>query len=80
MSKALETCQRHGATAALSGPVPRGDAELVRHQLQHLEKTAPELVEIYRLLITQAVAMAETAGLDPAAAERLRTVLGRRSG
>lgn len=80
MSKALATCQQHGATAALSGPVPRGDAELVRRQLAHLAQTEPDLAEVYRLLMTQAVAMAAAAGLDPAAAARLRAVLGRRRG
>lgn len=81
MSKALETCARHGAVAALSGPVPRGDAGLIRRQLHRLEERDPELAELYRLLIRKAVAMAEEGGsLDGAAAARLREVLRGRDG
>lgn len=78
MAKALETCKEHGAAAALSGPVPRGDAGLVGRQLRRLAESDPELAELYRLLISGAVTMAVEAGiLDSAAAGRLRAVLER---
>lgn len=81
MAKTLETCKSQGATAALSGPVPRGDAELIGRQLRRLEQSDHQLAELYRLLIGKAVAMAEDGGaLDSAAAARLRSVLGRPRG
>jgi len=80
MAKALETCRDHGATAALSGPVPRGDEVLIGRQLRRLKESDHELAELYRLLISKAVTMAESGGLDPAAAARLRAVLGGPSG
>ncbi|MHC4918785.1 MAG: DUF2520 domain-containing protein [Planctomycetota bacterium] len=76
MQKALATCAQHGATAALSGPVPRCDSELIHRQLHRLEATDVELADLYRLLMTKAVAMAAHGGaLDADAVARLRSAL-----
>ncbi len=81
MRKTLETCAEHGAAAALSGPVPRGDAELISAQLRRLEDTDAELADLYRLLMSKAVAMADDRGaLDADAVSRLRSALGRDRG
>ncbi len=81
MRKTLETCAEHGAAAALSGPVPRGDAELISAQLRRLENTDAELADLYRLLMSKAVAMADDRGaLDADAVSRLRSALGRDRG
>ncbi len=78
MRKTLETCAEHGAAAALSGPVPRGDAELISAQLRRLKNTDAELADLYRLLMSKAVAMAHDRGaLDADAVSRLRSALGR---
>ena len=67
---------RERAIKALSGPVPRGDAELIRRQLARLDAAAPDIAALYRPLLWKAVAMAQERGdLDADAAHRLQQAL-----
>ena len=61
MGAALESCAQHGPVAALSGPVLRGDADLVRRHLTALAALEPggaAAAELFRLLMRRAAAMA----------------------
>ncbi len=62
MGGALTLCREHGALAALSGPVPRGDTELVRRQMAALDGLDPEAAEIFRALMRRATTMVECRG------------------
>ena len=84
MQGALAEVSRHGPTAALTGPVRRGDVEtVVRHleALSRLDSRAPRgrarKADLYRMLGRTALEIATTAGLEPAAAERVNRALTR---
>jgi predicted short-subunit dehydrogenase-like oxidoreductase (DUF2520 family) len=64
--------RRKGVHAALTGPIRRGDAETVRRHLDSLDRP-----DLYRILGSVALEIAREAGLDPAAAERVRRALTR---
>jgi len=72
MSAAVAGAQRHGASASLSGPVRRGDAETVATHRERLSEAAPDALATYDALMARAARMAEQEGLAPA---RLRAVL-----
>jgi predicted short-subunit dehydrogenase-like oxidoreductase (DUF2520 family) len=63
----------HGLAEALTGPVARGDADTVR---RHLARLSGADRDVYCLLGREALRLAEARGLDPAAATRLRALLG----
>ena len=69
---AVENIRRKGVVKALTGPIRRGDADTVR---RHLEAVARP--DVYRILALIALEIAREAGLDPAAAERVRRALTR---
>ena len=69
---AVENMRRRGVVGALTGPIRRGDADTVR---RHLEVVADR--ELYRMLGTIALEIAREAGLEPAAAERVKRALTR---
>jgi len=74
MAAAVENARAVAPSAALTGPVARGDVETVRAHLAALE-TAPEVLELYRALSREAVVLAESAGADRGKLEELRSVL-----
>ncbi|MGE3175250.1 MAG: DUF2520 domain-containing protein [Planctomycetota bacterium] len=83
MAAALDACARHGAAAALSGPVARGDdATVAAHRTALLGTAAAAdadpapLDEVYRVLMLQALRLARRRGLDDAADRALRRALG----
>ena len=60
---------------ALTGPVRRGDAGTVEAHLQELETALPEAVDAYLVLGELLLGQARRAGLDPAAADRVREII-----
>lgn len=66
----------HGA-AALTGPVRRGDAEVVAGQLDELATVLPEAVEAYVAFARLALRHARRGGLDAGRAEAVAVVLDR---
>ena len=75
MTAAAENASALAPSAALTGPVARGDVETVRAHLAALAD-APEVLEVYRALSREAIPLAERAGADPERLEELRGVLG----
>ena len=70
---AVENVAARGPAEALTGPVARGDAATVR---RHLARLSGADRDLYCLLGREALKLAEARGLDPAAAARLRDLLG----
>jgi len=68
----VENIRRRGVTRALTGPIRRGDADTVRRHLEALDRP-----DLYRILASIALEIAREAGLDPAAAKRVRRALTR---
>jgi predicted short-subunit dehydrogenase-like oxidoreductase (DUF2520 family) len=77
MRGAVENLARHGLPDALTGPVSRGDAVVVA---RHLAALRGDPAEVYRLLSSRLVALAERRGLDPTRAAQVRGVLARDQG
>lgn len=75
MQTAITTAGDHGAAAALSGPVRRGDASTVGRHLAALRAGAPQAAASYRALMQGALRLALEAGLSPAAGEAVRAAL-----
>lgn len=71
----LENIAQVGSTAALTGPIARGDAATVRLHLDGLRRSDPELAEIYRLLGRRTARLAAARGLDADKLKRLQEVL-----
>ena len=67
---AVENMRRKGVVKALTGPIRRGDDVTVR---RHLE-VVPD-PDLYRMLASIALEIAREAGLEPAAAERVKRAL-----
>jgi predicted short-subunit dehydrogenase-like oxidoreductase (DUF2520 family) len=76
MRGALDEVNRRGPTAALTGPIRRGDVETVT---RHLEALAgrPRTADLYRMLGQIALEIAVRAGLEPTAARRVNRALTR---
>jgi predicted short-subunit dehydrogenase-like oxidoreductase (DUF2520 family) len=70
---AVENVAAHGPAAALTGPIARGDAETVA---RHLARLSGAERGVYCLLGREALELAEARGLDAAAIDRLRGLLG----
>jgi len=70
---AVENVAARGTAAALTGPVVRGDVETVE---MHLARLSGADRSLYCLLGLEALALAAARGVDPAAAARLRELLG----
>lgn len=73
---ALANVKAHGTTAALTGPVRRGDADTVARHLAALKD--PDSAQLYRMLGLVALEIAKHAGLEPAAAGRTKRALTRK--
>ena len=69
---AVENIRRKGVVAAMTGPIRRGDEETVSRHLQAVERP-----DLYRILGSIALEIAQAAGLQPAAAGRVRRALTR---
>lgn len=83
MEGAISEVARRGPAAALTGPIRRGDAATVERHLEVLERfpqTAggrPRTADLYRMLGSLTLEIASDAGLDLAAAARMRRALTR---
>lgn len=77
MADAVALCDRRGTLAALSGPVRRGDHEVVAAHVAALARTQPAASELYRQLMAHALTLTIEAGAAPSNAqvEALRAVL-----
>ena len=64
--------RRKGVLRSLTGPIRRGDADTVKRHIEALDRPDP-----YRILASIALEIAREAGLDPAAADRVRRALTR---
>jgi predicted short-subunit dehydrogenase-like oxidoreductase (DUF2520 family) len=71
----LDNIAEQGAGPSLTGPVERGDALTVAAHLRALEKQAPKLAPMYRVMSGRLVAMARRGGMDAAAALKLKRAL-----
>lgn len=69
---AVDNIRRRGVVKALTGPIRRGDAETVKRHVGAVERP-----DLYRILASIALDIAREAGLEPAAAERVRRALTR---
>jgi predicted short-subunit dehydrogenase-like oxidoreductase (DUF2520 family) len=64
-----------GTTAALTGPIARGDASTVKRHLDAMQERAQELLPLYRELAKQTVAIARDRGLPDAQVQELLKLL-----
>jgi predicted short-subunit dehydrogenase-like oxidoreductase (DUF2520 family) len=78
---AVANVARRGPTAALTGPIRRGDAETVSRHLAAVARSGPgtRRTDLYRMLGEVALGIAKQAGLEPAAAEQTRRALTRKA-
>jgi predicted short-subunit dehydrogenase-like oxidoreductase (DUF2520 family) len=82
----LLSVSRRGPTAALTGPIRRGDVDTVKRHLTVLNEVDSESAgwrvvsraDLYRMLGLIALEIAKEAGLEPAGAERIRRALTRK--
>ncbi len=82
----LLSVSRRGPTGALTGPIRRGDVETVQRHLIALAeidsgsgaRKVASRVDLYRMLGLIALEIAREAGLEPAAAERVKRALTRK--
>lgn len=78
---AIAQAERHGLARALTGPVARGDAVVLRAHLEVLGRRAPDAATLHRVLSRQLLALAYPgARRRSATARALGRVLGDRRG
>lgn len=75
MAAALATSTAHGAEAALSGPVLRGDADTVAAHLSALRRQQPQALPAYAALQQRALQLAVARGLPKDKAAALQQLL-----
>ena len=77
---AVANLRKRGTAGALAGPIRRGDAASVDRHLRALRalRQIPKAEAEYRMLGTIALEIAKEAGLEPAAAERIKRALTRK--
>lgn len=72
----VANCFRLGVAESLTGPVARGDADVIRGELAALSEANPRWAAIYRLLAEEAFHMILPRGvLDPAKIDTLKELL-----
>ncbi|KDB07103.1 protein of unknown function DUF2520-containing protein [Burkholderia sp. lig30] len=71
----IETAREKGLANALSGPVSRGDTNIVERQLALLEARGGDHATLYALLTRRAVALAATRAAPPASLAALAGVV-----
>ncbi len=64
-----------GTTAALTGPIARGDAATVQGHLEAMRQRAPELLPLYRELAKQTISIARDRGLPEEQVQELLKLL-----
>lgn len=71
-----DNVEKLGAAGALGSVIARGDVGTVRRHLDALARTAPESLELYRLLSLRTIPLALAKGtLEPAAAREIEALL-----
>jgi len=75
MTAALAACRERGPSAALSGPVRRGDQETLAAHLAALDARAPQALPAYRALMGAALPLAVAAGLPASTAAAIERLL-----
>ena len=80
---AVDNVRKRGPIAALTGPIRRGDAATIRRHLTALAELDAQTggarkTDLYRMLGSVALEIAQQAGLEPAAAEQTRRALTRK--
>jgi predicted short-subunit dehydrogenase-like oxidoreductase (DUF2520 family) len=83
--------RKRGTVGALTGPIRRGDVDTINRHLQALDRrsapsgrplrdgpTSPQVGKTYRMLGAIALEIAKDAGLQPAAAGRIKRALTRK--
>jgi len=75
MRRSLENVLTLGETAALTGPVARGDAATVQRHREALNRSSPAGEALYRMLSLKALELALEQGLDSARADLVQEVL-----
>jgi predicted short-subunit dehydrogenase-like oxidoreductase (DUF2520 family) len=74
----LGNIEKVGITAALTGPISRGDAKTVQQHLEAMATQSPELIALYQALGTETITIARSAEtITDEAAENLRQLLSR---
>jgi predicted short-subunit dehydrogenase-like oxidoreductase (DUF2520 family) len=63
--RAVENALRLGPRAALTGPVARGDVEVVQRHLEALSLRDPAIADLYRMLATRTARLATVADIFP---------------
>lgn len=71
----LDNIEKLGTTAALTGPIARGDKETIKGHLAAIRRRAPELYDLYCALAKQTAAIAKERGLDEKTVEELLMLL-----
>lgn len=72
----VENVLEHGPEGALSGPIVRGEAAVVRKQLTALGRVSTELADVYRVLARQTLPLVRRLdGADPERTEAVADVL-----
>jgi predicted short-subunit dehydrogenase-like oxidoreductase (DUF2520 family) len=74
LTAAVENARALAPSAALTGPVARGDVATVRAHLAALAEM-PDVLEVYRVLSREAIPLAEKAGADRSRLDELRRIL-----
>ncbi len=72
----LSNIEISGIPRALTGPIARGDVDVVRAHIKEIGKTTPALLHLYKVLGQQTIAIAKAkATLSETAAEELKHLL-----
>lgn len=78
VEQTLANARTIGVNAALTGPIPRGDAGTVEAHLAALERLAPDAVELYLAVARRELRLAEARRtLSPEQLERVRAALAK---
>jgi predicted short-subunit dehydrogenase-like oxidoreductase (DUF2520 family) len=78
VEQTLANARAIGVNAALTGPIPRGDAGTVEAHLAAIERLAPDAVELYLATARRELRLAEDRGtLSPERLERVRAALAK---
>lgn len=74
----LHNIETLGITAALTGPIARGDVQTVQEHMDAMKRKTPDLVELYRHLASRTVAVARKRdSISQQTAQELMSVLSR---
>ncbi|MBF0301547.1 MAG: DUF2520 domain-containing protein [Desulfamplus sp.] len=72
----LSNIKTRGAVAALTGPIARGDAQIVEKHLSNINERLPEFSKLYRVMGKYTLELAAKRGeLDKVSVERLTDIL-----